>query len=191
MSQRDREFARRGHRLSKCAAPPFHIEDQCTRAESELLGHDRTDNERQRWHRCGHIAESVEGPVGGSNVISLGDNGRAAGVDQIKRFTAAAVRVPTRQGVKLVEGSLRVAKATTRHHRHRYADRGQNWRQHQRNRVSDTAGGVFVHNLRPIARKIPHLTGVQHFLGQPTGFVRAHAAAANGHEHCSQLFRRQ
>ena len=186
-----RQLARLVHRLSECTAPPLDVEDQRPRPEGQLLRHDRAHDQGQRRHRRRHVPQRVERAIGRRHLLGLGDDRGAAGVNEFQGLSTVSVGVPTRDRVELVEGPLRVPETTAGHHCHRHADRGKQRGEDQRDRVSDAAGGVFVHHLGPIYHEVPDLTRVQHLLGQPPGLLGPHAAAADRHEHCRELLRWQ
>ena len=71
------------------------------------------------------VAQSVQGAIRRSHIIGLGNDRRTALVEKIQGLAAVAARIPSRNGVELVEGSLRMAEPTSRHHCHRDSDRTQ------------------------------------------------------------------
>ena len=71
-----RQAARVHLLLHERAAAHFDVEHQGVDALGQLLRHDRGRDQRNRFHRGGHVAQRVELAVGGRELVGLPDEGQ-------------------------------------------------------------------------------------------------------------------
>ena len=171
------------------AIPRLHVEDDGGRARRELLREDRRGDERDRLHRPGHVAQSVEAPVGRGDGVGLPDERAADRVEEPVELRLRKRRPEARDRLELVERAARVAEAAARHHPRLHADGGEERREDERRLVADPAGRVLVRD-ESVARKVPGLAGLHHRERQDGRLGRRHAPATDGHqEGCRLLVR--
>ena len=68
---RARQGARRGEILHERAAADLHVQHDRMRSRRDLLRHDARRDERNRRHRARRVAQRVEQPVRGREVLRL------------------------------------------------------------------------------------------------------------------------
>ncbi len=71
-----RQTARIHLLLHESAVADFHIENQGVDAFGHLLRHDGRGDQRNRFHRAGHIAQRVQALIGRRDFVRLADEAR-------------------------------------------------------------------------------------------------------------------
>ena len=102
--------------------------------------------------------------------------------EQATKFSDRKIYVEAGDGFQLVECAAGVAEAAAADHGDRHARRGGQRSQHQRSFVADAAGGMLVDFARRQGRKIEHVAGMQHRVGQGCGFSARHALQNDRHQ---------
>ena len=185
--QRRRKFARLGQARHEGAAAELHVEHERIDSLGELLGKDRSADERHALHRRGDVAQRVELPVGWREVPRLPDERATHPPDLGHELVERERSAEARDRLQFVERAAGMPKAATTDHRHGYAAGGDERSQRQGNLVAHAAGRVLV-NLDPAhGRKVGHGAGAHHRVGIMRRLIGVHAAQEHRHQHRGKL----
>ena len=144
LDQRAGELAGRLERRQERARPGLDVHDQGIEAGRQLLRQDRGDDQRNRFHRRGDVADGVEAAVGRRQIVGLADDRAARGADGRAQALEIGLGRVTGNAVQLVQRAAGMAQAAARDHRHIRAARRHHRRQHQAHLVADAAGRMLV-----------------------------------------------
>ncbi|CKT84561.1 Uncharacterised protein [Mycobacterium tuberculosis] len=139
-----RKFARLHWRPHEGPGTNLDVEHQCTRTLSQLLAHNRTGDQRQRFDGAGNVAQRIQLGIGWRQLA--GGEDRGADVAKLLAHPLVGqIRGEPGDGFQLVQGAAGVAESAARRLGHCATAGGDDGHQWQRDFVTYPAGGMLVH----------------------------------------------
>ena len=163
-----------GHSFHKGTGAHCHIQQNAVASGGQLFAHNAGGDQRNALHRRRHIPQRVHLPVRRGHLAALPHHGNPQPVDLVKKFLFAQGNPGTRHRFHLVHGAAGVAKPTAAHFGHLYAAGRRHRGHNQRGFIPHAAGGMLVHLHALNGRKIGHLAGVRHQIGELGRLIPGH-----------------
>ena len=165
----------------------FHIEHERIKTFRQLLGENRSDNQRNARNGSRHVAQPVKDLIGGHHSLRLSTNHAADILHDFDDSLGWQSRLEAWNRIQFIERAPGDPKAAPGNHRHPKTQTGQQRRQRQRNFIAHAARGMLIDQWPRVLRETQHVARVAHGYCEGAGFCGVKAAEIDSHEKRSQL----
>jgi len=168
-------------RLHERAASKLHIKHKPIEIFRELLAHDTRHDQRLGRNRPRHVTQRVKCFVGRANVGGLSDDKNADAFQLGASPAFVDMDIESRNALEFIERSAGNAEPATANHRHPEFVAGQERREHERDLVSNAAGGMLVDPGRGAVGIFQDAATFHHRFREDVGFGGRHPLEENRH----------
>ena len=169
------------------AGTGFNVQYDGIGARCQLFAENGGNDQGQGVHGGGHVPQAVKCLVRRREMAGLAHHGHSDLLYLADKILHRQANTQAGNGFQFIQGTAGMAQAPAAHLGHRGAAGGHQGRQHQRGRISHTAGGMLIHLDAGNAGKIGNIPGVPHCQGQIRRFPVCHAVQADRHQQGGKL----